>query len=219
VDRCEREASAAFKVNAATTYFLSKTCKHVGSAMIYISTDYVFNGERPTPYQETDFPDPINVYGLSKWMGEEFVQSTLPESYIVRTSCLFGGNGNNFINTMARFALQNKKIRVVDDQISSVTYVNDLAKAIYDLIDCPRGIYHVCNTGSCSRFELAKMIYVEMGANPEKVLPVSSEEYGAYAKRPLYSVLNTDKFHLTGKKMLQPWQNAVSRHLREAFHD
>jgi dTDP-4-dehydrorhamnose reductase len=215
VDQCETEQAKAFQVNSLGALTIAKACKKIGSKMIYISSDYVFDGMKTTPYKETDIPNPKSIYGLSKWLGEELVLQTLAESYVVRTSWLYGHGGKNFVNTMLKFATSKKEVKVVSDQVGSPTYINDLADVLVQLIQKPYGIYHVSNNGQCSWYQFAKTIYEYVGTDSNLVQPITTREYGAPAPRPAFSLLNLNKLELNDISKPRPWNNALKVYLRK----
>lgn len=220
VDQCEGDQAKAFQVNSMGAYYVAKACEKIGSKMIYISSDYVFDGQKTTSYLETDTPNPKSIYGLSKWLGEELVRKTLPESYIVRTSWLYGHGSKNFVNTMIKFALSQKQVNVVSDQVGSPTYVNDFANALVQLMEKPYGIYHISNDGKCNWYQFAKAIYKKVGADPSLVRPISTMEYGASAPRPAFSLLNLSKLEMNGISKPCHWNDALTKYLHlEGFHD
>jgi dTDP-4-dehydrorhamnose reductase len=220
VDQCETIQAKAFQINSIGSLNIAEACKRIGSKMIYISSDYVFDGKKRTPYSETDIPNPKCIYGLSKWLGEELVKKTLLESYIVRTSWLYGHGGKNFVNTMARFAASQKEVKVVSDQIGSPTYVNDLVDVLLHLIDKPYGTYHVSNDGQCSWYQFAKAIYEYVGAEPNLVRPLTTKEYGSPAKRPAFSLLNLNKLESNDITKPRDWKAALEEYLcKERLHD
>lgn len=209
VDQSEKNPKHALEVNAIGAWNIARSCRKYGAIMLHFSTDYVFNGKKETPYVETDHPNPQNIYGLSKWLGEEFVLQTAPESYVIRTSWLYGHGGKNFVNTMKDYALRKKQIQVVDDQIGSPTYANDLVKACIELLEQPFGIYHIRNQGSCSWYTFARAIYKEIDADPDLVMPIATKDYGALAPRPAYSVLSMDKLVKSGIAPPRSWRDAL----------
>lgn len=220
VDQCETEQARAFIVNSIGALTIAKACQSIGSTMIYISSDYIFDGKKITSYIETDNPNPKNIYGLSKWLGEELVKKTLPESYIVRTSWLYGHGGQNFVNTMVRFARSQKKVKVVSDQNGAPTYVNDLVDVLLQIIEKPFGIYHVSNDGQCSWYQFAKAIYEYVGTDPNLVQPITTMEYGARANRPAFSLLNTNKLLLNDIPQPRNWKTALEEYLgKEQLND
>ncbi|WP_051556576.1 dTDP-4-dehydrorhamnose reductase [Alkalihalobacterium bogoriense] len=219
VDNCEDHSLLAFNTNAIGTLTIAQACKRVGATLVYISSDYVFDGKKRSPYIETDEPNPLNIYGLSKWMGEELVQKTLREHYIVRTSWLYGHGGKNFVNTMRSFALRKKQVPVVDDQLGAPTYVCDLVDVLIKLIDKPYGIYHVRNEGECSWYQFAQCIYEESGSDVNLVEPTSSIKYKSKALRPSYSLLDIAK--LEENKIPKPrhWKLALREFLKKEGDD
>lgn len=199
VDKAEEEKEQAFLINAEAVKTLAETCKEYKVMLIHISTDFVFDGLKNEPYIETDSPNPINVYGASKLQGEKFIQEILDTYYIIRTSWVYSEFGNNFVKTMLRLANERDEISVVNDQIGCPTYATDLAKTILDIVYLNQqeyGIYHYSNIGEISWFSFAQNIFNEMKSNCT-VLPMASKDYQSKAKRPLYSVLNTQKIHKT----------------------
>ncbi|WP_332694846.1 dTDP-4-dehydrorhamnose reductase [Halalkalibacter lacteus] len=220
VDQCEIDQAKAFQVNSLGALNIAKACKKIGSKMIYISSDYVFDGMKMTPYGETDNPNPKSIYGLSKWLGEELVLKTLVESYVVRTSWLYGHGGKNFVNTMVKFAASKKEVKVVSDQVGSPTYVNDLVDVLVKLIQKPYGIYHVSNDGQCSWYQFAKTIYEYVGTDSNLVQPITTEEYSAPAKRPAFSLLNLTKLDSNDISKPRYWNDALREYLiKEGLDD
>jgi dTDP-4-dehydrorhamnose reductase len=220
VDSCEKEQVTAFQINSLGAFNIAKACKSIGAVMIYISSDYVFDGKSNLPYIETDSPNPLSIYGLSKWLGEELVGKTLSESYIVRTSWLYGHGGLNFVHTMLKFAVSNKEVKVVSDQVGSPTYVNDLARILIQLIEKKYGTYHVSNKGQCSWYQFAQAIFEYAGSDSSLVQPITTGEYGASAPRPAYSLLSVNK--LISSDLTEPrhWKEALKDYLaKEGLYD
>ncbi|MBN2452738.1 MAG: dTDP-4-dehydrorhamnose reductase [Candidatus Omnitrophica bacterium] len=221
VDGCELDRKKAFAVNSAGTKNVAAACRKAGSVLIYISTDFVFDGKKKGPYSESDRTGPLSVYGRSKLRGEEYVAKILKRYLIVRTSWLYGKRGKNFVDTIAARAKAGQPLRVVKDQVGSPTYTKDLAKAIHALLgiitnDDPRftiyGIYHVSNSGKVSWFGYAKSILKISGMNT-KVLPISSRELSRPARRPAMSVLDNSKFRKYTGYAMPGWKNALKRYL------
>ena len=184
VEKAESEQNKAMLTNAEGTKYIAEACAEWDIPLVYISTDYVFDGSKTTPYKVTDKPNPINFYGMSKLRGEEFVKQYCSKYHIIRTSWLYGHHGNNFVETM--LALKDKdEIRVVDDQIGSPTWTMDLSEAIVKIIKMPYGIYHASGEGETSWYGFAREI---LGAD-SNLIPCRSEAYKTEAKRPAYSVL------------------------------
>lgn len=208
VDECEIDSKKAFEVNGLGSGYVAQASNKVNARMFYISTDYVFNGEKQIPYKEEDEPNPLSVYGKSKWLGEKLVLK-FNKGTIIRTSWLYGHEGKNFVKIMLDNARNKKKIKVVNDQIGSPTYVNDLTETIIHLLDKKNGVYHVSNSGSCSWYEFAKTIFKEAGYSPEMILQTTTEEYGAIAPRPKYSILQSEALIRENIKSLRPWNDAL----------
>lgn len=215
VDGCEQNPNLANSVNGLGTKYIAEFARDTGTELVYVSTDFIFDGRKTEPYLESDIPNPLSVYGKSKLDGERYIQELINQYYIVRTSWLFGKHGKNFVDTIIKKAEANEILRVVNDQIGSPTYSLDLAEAIGLLIKTKNyGIYHISNSGTCSWYEYAYEIlkYKGIAANT-KVVSISSTELDRPAKRPQYSKLNTAKYeHLTGNK-LRSWQEAVKDYL------
>lgn len=217
VDKCEINLKKAFEVNTVGTGYIAQAASKVGARMFYISTDYVFDGLKRSPYHEEDEPNPQTIYGLTKWLGEKMVRK-YSEGTIIRTSWLFGHEGKNFVKTMLRLAKENIEIKVIDDQIGSPTYVNDLTDTIIQLLDKDSGIYHVSNSGSCTWHEFAQAIFTFGGYNPNLVVPVKSEEFGSLAPRPYYSVLGNDALIKENVNMPRPWEEALKVFIRKEIY-
>ena len=224
VDESEDRPDLAFAVNALGARNVARVCAELGCVLVHISTDYVFDGEKRSPYTENDLPYPLNVYGVSKLAGEHFVRSLCEKHFIVRTSGLYGvagssGKGGNFVETMIRMAKENRLIRVVNDQVLTPTYTRDLAQKIMELIQTEAyGLYHITNSGECSWYEFAKRIFALLGLNPN-LRPTSTKAYGARAQRPAYSVLSNEKFNSLGYERLRPWWEALEAYLKERVTD
>jgi dTDP-4-dehydrorhamnose reductase len=213
VDNCEIERKKAFEVNGLGAGYVAIAANKVGARMFYISSDYVFDGIKQSPYTEEDEPNPLSVYGMSKWLGEKLVLNF--HGTVIRTSWLYGHDGKNFVKTMLALAQKNKEIKVVNDQIGSPTYVNDLTETIIRLFDKRIGIYHVSNSGSCSWYEFAKAIFKEAGFDSNLVLPISTEDYGALAARPRYSVMAHKALMRENVKPLRTWNDALKTFIRK----
>jgi len=195
VDKAESDQENAFLVNAEAVKYLAETCKANNTTLIHISTDFVFDGTKGTPYTEDDLPNPINVYGASKLKGEQYIQEILNNYFIIRTSWVYSEYGHNFVKTMLRLGTKRDEISVVNDQIGSPTYAGDLAKAIMEIISAKTtsfGLYHYTNEGTTSWYDFAKTIF-EIKEIKIKVNPISSNNYTTQAKRPMYSVLDKTK--------------------------
>lgn len=218
VDKAELNCDDCYKVNALGTKYIAEACKEIGAKMVYISTDYVFDGTKDGIYEINDKTNPISVYGKTKLDGENFVKSLIDKYFIVRISWVFGINGNNFIKTMLRLASMGKtELNVVNDQIGSPTYTADLAVLLCDMIQTDKyGTYQATNEGYCSWYEFAKKIF-ELSNINIKVNPVTTKEYlqmvTQQAKRPMNSKMSKDSLDKAGFKKLPNWENALERYL------
>lgn len=215
VDAAEDNQEICHKVNVDGTQNIATVCKKLGIKMMYISTDYVFDGQGTRPWEPEDERHPLNVYGQTKYEGELAIQNTLDEYFIVRIAWVFGVNGKNFIKTMLNLAETHDHLTVVNDQYGSPTYTYDLARLLVDMIVTDKyGIYHATNEGICTWYEFACEIFRQAGVQVE-VEPVSSETFPAKAKRPSNSRMSKDKLEQNGFRKLPAWQNAVGRYLKE----
>ena len=212
VDGCESNQELAMQVNGEGVAHLALISKEIGAKLVQISTDYVFDGGKGSPYLEDDPPRPLSVYGESKLAGEMNACFN-PDQLIVRTQWLYGLHGKNFVETMLRLAAEKKELSVVDDQVGSPTWTVDLSLAIKSLIDkgC-RGTYHAANGGFCSWNEFARAIFAEAGMGI-KVNPMSTAELGRPAPRPLYSTLDCGKLARDTGFQPEPWQEALKNYL------
>lgn len=213
VDKAEDEPEICRKVNADGTSYIAEACKMVDAKMIYISTDYVFGDDGDKPHEVDDSPHPLNVYGQTKWEGEEAVRRILQKYFIVRISWVFGEHGNNFVKTMLRLGKMRKEIFVVADQFGAPTYTADLAPLLCDMILTEKyGTYHACNSGCCSWAEFAQEIFRVAKMNV-KVVPVRTEEYPVKARRPRNSRLSNINLEKNGFKALASWKNVVQKYI------
>jgi len=212
VDACQADTELALQVNGEGVAHLAMITKEIGAMLVQVSTDYVFDGRKNAPYQEDDAPAPLSIYGESKLAGEMNVKFN-PEHLIVRTQWLYGHGGKNFVETMLRLAGERSELTVVDDQIGAPTWTYDLALAIKELIDngC-RGTYHAANSGFVSWNGFAREIFQQSGI-AVTVSPMSTEQLGRPAPRPLYSVLDCSKLAEDTGLVLEPWQEALKRYL------
>lgn len=220
VDEAERHPELCLKVNAEGTRNIAEVCRDLDIKMMYISTDYVFDGQGTRPWEPDDARDPLNVYGQAKYEGELAIEELLEKYFIVRIAWVFGVNGKNFIKTMLRLGKERGAVSVVDDQIGSPTYTFDLARLLVDMIQTEEyGRYHATNEGLCSWYEFAVEIFKQAGMEDVSVTPVSTEEYTAaypgQARRPMNSRISKDKLEEKGFKRLPPWQDALRRYLEE----
>lgn len=214
VDGCERDCAQAYKVNALGAWNMAAACRATNAAMAYISTDFVFDGEKGEPYDEFDTPNPLGVYGRSKLAGEQIVQEVLDRYWIVRTSWLFGVHGKSFVGTILRVAENGGPLRVVADQVGCPTHTVDLAEVLVSLVESPLyGIYHVTNSGSCSWAEFATEIVRQAGLSVE-VIPIAAAEWESPTRRPKDSRLRRLALEMQERDTLRPWQEALADYLR-----
>lgn len=211
VDRCEREPGFAMAVNAEGTRRVAEGCRRIGAGLVYLSTDYVFDGRKGTPYVEEDAPAPLNTYGRSKLEGENAVRGMAPRWAIVRTAWLYGTHGRNFVKAICEKAAGGGPLRVVDDQVGSPTYAADLADAMARLLSRGlTGTYHVTNGGSCSWYEFAREILRLAGFASVRVSRITSEELDRVARRPAHSALANAAWQAAGLPPLRPWPEALA---------
>ena len=225
VDACEAEPEKAYLVNALGARNVAVACGRIdaaqgepGAAMVYVSTDFVFDGEKQEPYREFDEARPLSVYGKSKLAGEKYVASLLPRHYIIRTSWLYGRHGRNFVKTVLELAAHQPELRIVSDQVGSPTYARDLAEVIARLIRTPFcGVYQVSNSGSCSWFEFAGAILRLAGlADDVPVRAITSDELGRPARRPAFSVMSHLALEATLGVRMRSWQEALAEYLESS---
>ena len=214
VDGCEKKINKAFAVNGTGSRNVAKACRDNGAKLVYISTDYIFDGEKGNPYREDDFPNPLNIYGESKLTGERYIEELLDDYLIVRTQWLYGQHGRNFVETILALAAERDSIEVVQDQVGSPTYTADLSKAIAALVAKDlRGTFHVSNSGYCSWHDFALEILRIAGITGVEVVPVSTAALNRPAKRPLYSIFDHQRLQQEGIEM-RPWQEALQDYFR-----
>lgn len=215
VDAAEDNVEICRRVNAEGTKNIAKVCKKLDLKMIYISTDYVFDGEGERPWEPDDERHPLNVYGQTKYEGELAVEKYLEKYFIVRIAWVFGVNGKNFIKTMLKLSETHEELNVVDDQVGSPTYTYDLAVLLVDMVESDKyGRYHATNEGLCTWYEFAKEIFRQAGVEV-KVNPVTSDMFPAKAKRPKNSRMSKEKLDANGFHRLPTWQDALERYLSE----
>ncbi|WML55131.1 dTDP-4-dehydrorhamnose reductase [Neobacillus sp. PS3-12] len=215
VDQAEEDRDNCWKVNVEGTKNLSIAARNVNSKFMYISTDYVFNGEGDIPFVEKDQSEPKGYYGLTKLEGEKAVHSILNDWFIVRTSWVFGMNGNNFVKTMLRLAETRAVLNVVGGQVGSPTYTYELARLLVDMIQTEKyGIYHATNEGFCSWAEFARGIF-RLSGKGVKVNSIPTEEYPTRAARPKNSRLSKQKLIDNGFKPLPNWQDSLHHYLKQ----
>jgi dTDP-4-dehydrorhamnose reductase len=214
VDGAESDEAAAYAVNVAGPEHIAHACGRARAQFLHVSTDYVFNADSATaaPFEPTDDTSPQGVYGRSKRAGEVAVLAALPEAVVVRTAWVYtGGTGKDFVAVMRRLAAGDGPIDVVDDQTGSPTYVGDLAAALLQIADdrVPGPILHAANEGAVSRFEQARAVFEECGADPSRVRPVSSDHNPRPAPRPTFSALSGRQSVAAGMAPLRPWRPAL----------
>ncbi|KKH59367.1 dTDP-4-dehydrorhamnose reductase [Methanosarcina mazei] len=202
VDGCEDNKELAFQVNGYGPGYIAEACARAGAKLVHFSTDYVFDGSKKE-YVESDIPDPINVYGDSKLLGEKKIIENMDDYRIVRISWLFGIHGKNFVETMLKLSGEMDTVKVVNDQFGKPTYTMDLASKVKEIIELDPGIYHITNDGICSWYEFASSII-------DNVIPCTSEEFPRKAKRPKYSVLVNTK-----TEPMRHWREALKAYLKE----
>ena len=217
VDGAECEPDRVKAVNVQGTTFVARAAQALGARLLYVSTDYVFDGEKTSPYTEDDKPHPLNQYGLSKYEGEQAALMLCRNTLVVRTAWLYGSTGHNFVKTIIRLANEKPVLEVVADQRGCPTLADDLAPAIGRLLASDmRGLCHVTNDGDCTWHQFAEAIVHQMGLTTV-VQPITTAQAGRLARRPVYSVLSQERF-ATHWSPLPPWQNALSRFVKRVPH-
>lgn len=218
VDKAELYNEVAYKVNSLGTKYIKNACEKLGAKIIYVSTDYIFDGTKKGCYTEDDIPCPISIYGITKLDGENFVKQYI-KHFIVRTSWVFGLNGSNFVKTMLRLSETKSELNVVCDQFGSPTYTVDLARFLVDISETDKyGIYNATNAGYCSWYEFACEIFKQVN---KKIMinPIKTVDYirqiPQQAKRPFNSCMSKNKLIENGFKTLPSWENALERYLKE----
>lgn len=214
VDDCEQRPDEAYRSNVIATKNVVNACQATDAAMVYVSTDYVFDGTATVPYKEYDRCNPQSVYGRTKWQGEEIVKTHLTRFYIARTAWLFGDAGNNIVRTILKLAKERDLLKFVNDQFGCPTYAADLAIAIGKLVRTEAyGIYHITNEGHCSWFEFTRQILDAAGIRNVRVEPITSEELNRPAPRPKYSILAREGLNSLGIEM-PPYLDGLERFLK-----
>ncbi len=209
VDKAESDYETAYKLNVEAVSNIAKAAAEIDAKMVYISTDYVFEGTKTTPYLPKDEPNPVNLYGKTKYLGELEVQKYSKKFYIVRTSWLYGIYGKNFVETMISLK-DNKELKVVDDQVGSPTWTKELIEGIIKLLDMPYGIYHLSGKNETSWYNFAKTIFKLENLNVN-LKPCTTDEFPRPAHRPKYSYMINDN-NLT---LLRDWKEALIDYLKE----
>lgn len=222
VDGCETQQELAMRVNGAGPGLLAELASKIDALLVHISTDFVFDGSKASPYSEEDQPQPLSVYGKSKLVGEQqILDSGLKKYYIVRTSWLYGAGGNNFVETIIRLATEKSELKIIADQCGTPTWTEDLAHAIFKLLNLSEslfyGIYHYSNAGECSWFDFAKEIVAleqeQQKLAVEKILPITTEGYPLPAERPKYSVMSKQKIKQTTGMEIPRWQKSLAEYI------
>jgi len=215
VDEAESQEGAAFAINAVGAANLARACAASQARMVQVSTDYVFAGDADLPYTEDAPPAPRSAYGRTKLAGEWAVQSLCPQSWIVRTAWLYGAHGPNFVKTMARLAAERDTVSVVDDQHGQPTWTVDLAGAIVRLVEAqaPFGTYHGTSTGETTWFGLAQAIFADLGLDPDRVTPTTTDAFPRPAPRPAYSVLGHEAWRGAALDPLPSWRTSLTKAL------
>jgi len=217
VDGCESNEEKAFAVNAEGMKHVALGALQCRAKVLYLSTDYVFDGRKGKPYLEDDAPNPLNVYGRSKLKGEQYVQELVKDALIVRTQWLYGKYGNNFVTSILRQVREKEVLSIVIDQIGSPTYTVDLSEAISILLQSDaHGIFHVANSDLCTWYTFSQAILKFSGIEGVKVIPISSKELSRPATRPAYSVLHCQKLRQVTGMTLRPWSEALRDFLQTA---
>jgi dTDP-4-dehydrorhamnose reductase len=209
---CEEDPALAMRVNAEGSLHVAQACRRVDAAMVYVSTNEVFDGARNEPYGESDEPRPVNAYGRSKLEGERLVREMLPRHYIVRTAWLYAEGGDNFPAKVLRLALEQRELSMVTDEVATPTWARDLAPAIIRLAAQPAyGIYHLTNAGYCSRFQWAAEVLRLAGRADVALRPITAAEYGGGPPKPPFSALRNEAAARLGIT-LRPWQQALGEY-------
>ncbi len=220
VDKAEEYKELVFKVNSLGAKYLAEAANDVGAKIVYISTDYVFDGKGEKPFEINDRKGGLSIYGISKSKGEDYVKAANKKHFIVRISWAFGLNGNNYVKTMLKLAETKDELNIVCDQIGSPTYMFDLSKLLCDMIETEKyGTYHATNEGYCSWYDFTKYIYEVAGITHVNVKPITTAAYQKLvplqANRPLNSRLSKKSLDKAGFKRLPTWQDATYRFIKE----
>jgi dTDP-4-dehydrorhamnose reductase len=213
VDAAEAEPDRAHAVNAVGAENVAHACARAGAELIHISTDYVFSGDKRSPYEIDDETGPISVYGRTKLAGEFAVLAAMPDAHVVRSSWIYqGGDGGDFVAIVRRMAAGDGTVDVVADQVGSPTYVGDLVTALLEVADgaIREPVLHAANEGAVSRFEQAQAVFEEVGADPQRVRPVGTDRHPRPAPRPAYSALSARQSAAAGLTPLRPWRDALA---------
>ncbi|MGB2630276.1 MAG: dTDP-4-dehydrorhamnose reductase [Candidatus Omnitrophota bacterium] len=218
VDGCEEKPDKACLVNTSGTKILGRLAKSKNIPFIFISTDFVFDGEKDTPYEEEDPGNPLSVYGKTKWEAEEFIRQELDNYMILRTSWLYGKNGKNFVDTIIGKARKERHLKVVNDQVGGPTYAKDVAKILKGFVSSFgfswKDIFHTCNAGKCTWFDFARQILADLKDLDDVVVePITAAELGRPAPRPRFSVLDNSKLNKKMGYIMRPWEDALKDYI------
>ncbi|HHQ44662.1 MAG TPA: dTDP-4-dehydrorhamnose reductase [Candidatus Altiarchaeales archaeon] len=220
-DECEDDPEKTFSVNTIGAYNIAKACRKTGSKTVYISTDYVFDGSKKTPYTEEDTVNPLNIYGASKVAGEQVTRILNPRHYIIRCSGLYGlttsRKGHNFPDLMIKLGKKRDELKVVKDEVLTPTYTKDLSEKIKELVETEyHGTYHLTNTGFCSWYDFAEKVLEEMEIQTN-LKPAGPDDFPKKAARPKYSALDNKNLRKTGIKEMRSWQDALRDYLTTKY--
>lgn len=219
VDAAESNAEQCFLVNAIGIRNIATVCRKKNIKIIHFSSDYVFDGKKMEPYVENDICSPLNVYGEAKFKGEQYLKEITNNYILIRTSWLYGKNGNNFVDSILEKGKNGEQIEVVDDQKSSPTYTVDLAAAVNFLLETEIiGTYHITNRGKCSWYEFARKIFQYAEIHDVELINVASQNLPGKAERPAYSVLSNNKFANATKKTMRFWQIALKDYINRVYY-
>lgn len=215
VEKAEELMDYCYLINVLSTRWIAQICHELEAKLVYISTDFVFDGQNDIPYYPQDKPNPINFYGKSKYLGELEVQKNLKEYFIVRTSWVYGDSGNNFVNKILTLSQNLDELKIVSNEYGSPTYTKDLSVTLMKFLDSNFfGIYHICNNGQCSRYDFTKEIIKLV--NPEiNVIPIDSSHFSNKVIRPKYTVLNQEHNPDLSIKIDRSWQKALAEYLKK----
>ncbi len=213
VEAAENDLEGAYLANETGARNLAEIASHHQVPVVYISTDYVFDGKKGTPYLPTDPMAPLGVYGKSKAAGEHATMAANPRHFILRTAWLYGPGGNNFVEKVLAAAASRPELKIVDDEVGSPTHTYDLAEVILTLAKTQHyGVYHAVNTGACNRFEFAQA-FLELGGSTTPIQPCSASAFPSQAERPAYSVLDTSSLTEASGYTMRPWQDALAHYM------
>jgi len=216
VDACESDPDRAFQVNALGARHVAEACRLAGSRLLYVSTDYVFDGSATEPYREWDTPNPQSVYGRSKLAGEQETLAQIPSATVVRTGWVCGVHGQNMVKTILRLAAEHERLTFVNDQHGCPTFTDDLAGMIRRLVVSRLpGVFHVTNQGPTTWFDFARAVLEAAGEDPERISPVPTSEFPRPAPRPAWSVLDNAALRLQGIELLDHWKVPLKRTVKE----